>query len=209
MRNYKRNFKHKIYEPSFVRMVLRALEDGRSMASVSQLYGVPKPTLHSWKKAKEEDKPICVLVGRRPVLASEEEDLLVTALEYTALCGFPFDRSDIAETVKGFIAYTGRKNPFGPDSRPSSDWLGAFLRRHRGRIRPRKQEILTSSRAKALSEEVCEHFHHMYQENIEKFGITHDGIFNLDEIGLAVDPMSEKVLVLKKVGIHACPVPRL
>ena len=72
----------------------------------------------------------------------EEEEKLISALKYSAECGCPQDRDDVAEMVKTFLDSLDRPNPH------------SFLRRHKETLRPCKPELLTNARSDGLSENV-------------------------------------------------------
>ena len=194
MRTYKRNYKHQKYDLAFVTVFLHEVRAGNSLHSVCKRYSVPYPTGYRWLNKNSLDKTISTRVGRPATISQEEEELLVVAIEYAAKCGFPFDRKDIVDIMKNFFLSSGRKNQF-PNGEPGKDWLSSFIRRNKRRLAPRKPELLTKSRANALTEEVCEAFHEILEENVAKFNIAPDRIFNLDETGLTTDARCNKVLV--------------
>ena len=83
----------------------------------------------------------------------EEEKQLMTALKYSAECGYPQDRDDVAEMVKIFLDSLDRRNPFS-NNYPGKDWMISFVHRHKEILRPHKPELLTKARSEGLSENV-------------------------------------------------------
>ena len=128
---------------------LHEVRAGSSLHIVCKRYSVPYPTGHRWLNKYSLDIAISTRVGRPAAISQEEEELLVVAIEYSAKCGFPFDRNDIVDIKKIFFLSSGRKNQFH-NGKPGKDWLSSFIRRNKRRITPRKPALLTKSRANAL-----------------------------------------------------------
>ena len=160
-RNYKKKDKRNTYDQNILETALEALKTTK-LGKVSKDLNIPLTTLRRWR-----DNPNIVLgSGKKTVLSKSEEDLIVTALEFTAKCGYPQGREDIKDMVQSFIKHTGRKTPF-KDDRPGRDWIVLFERRHKNRLRRRKPELLTTTRAKGMSKDNIDKFFSMY-ENVLK-----------------------------------------
>ncbi len=77
-------------------------------------------------------------------------------MQFTASCGYPFDRCDLVNMVQGYFESTSKPNPF-PKNCPGPDWIRNFERRWSKELGKRKPEILTKSRAASLTNEVIQH----------------------------------------------------
>ena len=77
-------------------------EENKSIYYASNEANVPYETL---RRCLQNDNSALVKgkAGRKPVLSVQEEEMLVVALEYSAKCGYPQDRDDIAEMIKSFV----------------------------------------------------------------------------------------------------------
>ena len=119
---------------------------------------------------------------------------MIVALEYSARCGNPQDRDDVAGMVKTFLDTLGRKTPFDNNC-PGKDWMTTFVCRHKDTLRPRKPELLTKARSDGLSEHVVTMFYSLLEEEIREKNIAPESIYILNETGLNTDPQAKKVFV--------------
>ena len=78
-----------------------------------------------------------------------EEEISITALKYSAECGYPRDRGDVAEMVKTFLDSLDRPNPFNYNY-PGKDCMISFVHRHKETLIPPKPELLTKARSEGL-----------------------------------------------------------
>ena len=124
----------------------------------------------------------------------EEEEQLITSLKYSAECGYPQDRDDVAEMVKTFLDSLDRPNPFN-NNYPGKDWMISFVCRHKETLRPRKPELLKKDMSEGLSENVVTIFYSLLGEEIQENNIVPGSIYNLDETRINTDPRAKKVFV--------------
>ena len=133
-----RNYKKKGNVNSYTQEQFEAAKEAikkNSIRKVSRDLNIPFSTLRDW-----HNNPNIVLgSGNTTVLSVKDEDCLVSALEFTAKCGFPPGRDDIKNMVQSYVKHTGIKTPF-KDGRPGRDWIVLFEKRHKQRLRRRKPD---------------------------------------------------------------------
>lgn len=69
----------------------KEVEKGSSVYAAAKMFNIPYETLRRWR----EHPPSHQGAGRGTVLSKEEEKYIVSALQYTAKCGYPMDRQDL------------------------------------------------------------------------------------------------------------------
>ena len=164
----------------------------KSCRKVSKELGIPLQTLLNWK-----NNPNMRLGSGHPnALTPEEENLLVEALDYTSRCGFPQTRDNLKDMVMSYVTSMGKNTPF-KNNRPARDWVLAFERRHKDRLRHRKREGLSSSRASGLTSENVQGFFKMFGDLVVEKNLQNKPwcYSNCDEVGVMADKTEEKVIV--------------
>lgn len=111
-----------------------------SQRDAAKLYQVPRATLQFRSSEKFNQK---VSLGPKPILTSEEEELLENWILISHKKGFPRRMEDIQASVKYFLDATPRENPF-TDNVLGRGWYLAFLKRHPN-ITLRTSEGITSA----------------------------------------------------------------
>ncbi|KAI4466320.1 homeobox-like domain superfamily [Holotrichia oblita] len=104
---------------------LEAVRNGKPLREVSRKYNIPRATL----QFRKSDKFVKAGFRPRPILSTEEEDILVKWIAESSKKGFPRRQEDIQASVKEFLDKVPKKNPF-PNNCPQEGWYKAFLRRH-------------------------------------------------------------------------------
>ncbi|XP_065670926.1 uncharacterized protein LOC136089130 [Hydra vulgaris] len=107
--------------------------------------------------------------GQKNVLSDNDETMIVAAAQYCQRYGLPLDSLDICN-----------------------------LKRHVDKLRLRKPEILTFSRAKSLTHEVVDKFFTILSDVIHNNNIVPSSIYNLDETGLSSNHLTKRVFVHPK-----------
>ena len=164
----------------------------KSQRQVSRDFNIPKSTINDWVK----NPNILIGTGKKTVLEPFEEDMLVEALNYTAKYGFPISRNSLKDMVQSYVLSIGKETSF-KDGRPGPDWVLQFERRHRKRLRRRKREGLSDSRATGLTQDNVTQFYELYKEIIEEHNVKNKPwlLFNCDETALTADKTNQKVYV--------------
>ncbi|KAJ8892002.1 hypothetical protein PR048_004567 [Dryococelus australis] len=141
-------------------------------------YSIPLGTLSNKVRKKHTNS-----IGR-PLLSFVEHFIQVTEW------GFPFDTLDLRMMASAYLNIQGCTVPCFKNNIPSSDWVLAFLKRHRAKISKRMGRNIRTSSA-SLSEKLSE----QYFDCLAVTVMTEDGsnvsptnIFNYDETNLFDDP---------------------
>ena len=192
VRHRKRITTSKYDEATLKKAVNLIHKSKRSIYDVSKQFNIPKTTLKRWvnKTPKQYGS------GRPTVLNIQEEKLLVKALLFTADCGLPLNRNNVKNMVQSYVKATNKKTPFN-NGRPGPDWMLLFEHRHAVIVTRRKPELLTLARAEGLTEKTVNCFFDMYEKVVFDDNL-HDSpecFFNLDEIGLNTDIITDMVFV--------------
>lgn len=178
------------YDADSLQKAIEEVKSGISIYCASNKFGIPKETLRRWTS---NEVPRKIGSGGHTILSPEEEEEIVGAVLFLARCGQPVSRNDVQLMVQKFLENIGRPNPFR-NGLPGSDWARLFEKRH-PEISRRTPEILTVSRAKALTSDVIENFFTMYEGIVSESGLlSHPSrIFNLDETGLTTNIGNSKI----------------
>lgn len=186
------------YSDEELKQAITAVENGTSIFNASKKFKIPYETLRRWVIKMPTHKGS----GKLPVFSYEEEHMIVECLKFMARCGYPQDRKDLKYIVKNFAEALPpsrkMKLPF-KDFVPGPDWLRNFEKRWHEELRKRKPEILTKSRANAMTPYIVNHFFDMYEELLNENNLLEcpERIFNLDETGLGTDARNCGVFVAK------------
>lgn len=175
---------------------LREVKDKKcSIRGSAKKFNIPFDTLRRYVI----NPPTKLGSGRCTYLTAIEEECLVRAMQYTAACGYPFDRADLITMVESYLLYSGKTSVF-PKGTPGPDWVRNFEKRWSKELGKRKPEILTKSRANSLVTDVIDEFYATYENILIENNLLDQPhrIFNVDETGLATNPISCKVYVEKR-----------
>jgi hypothetical protein len=181
VRNYKRK-KSKTYAAEDLKIAVVTVQSGCTFREISLTLAIPIATLHDHVSGKH-----IKAVGHPTILSIEEEELIVSAMEYSAANGWPCDRNDLRNIIKEFLTATHRIVCW--EDEPRVDFLKNFETRWSHRLSKRKPEILIIARVKNLSEDTLHAFFDIVSDIYEKnwFASSPERIYNLDETGIVTD----------------------
>lgn len=199
-RNYKR--KTETYSKENLENAIKEMnENGASLLEMSKKYSIPKSTLHDKISGKYKNPS----VGRTTVLSHEEEKHIAAGLQYAAQYGWPCNRGDIRNMVQQYCVLT-KKHEQWIENGPGIEFIRGFEKRWQHCITKRKPELVTSSRAKDLSEETIDQFFdmvkHVYEEN--NLFDKPNCIFNCDETGFNTDEKAKGCFFRR--GVNFTPI---
>lgn len=198
---YKRHI-HQYLEEALSESLKQIRENNLSVRKASNIYGVPKTTIHDRLSGRISDKPR--RMGPTPVLSTcwtqAEEKALVEWCINLAKCGFPRKMDDILNTVQKIILSKSeddrKKIPF-VNGRPGKKWYSAFFRRNPQLVH-RNPENLSKGRAVLTEESIRKWFTCLreYLETENATDILDDAtrIFNGDESSFTLCPKTGKVV---------------
>ena len=139
--------------------------------------------------------------GRRQVLSSTDEELIVVAINKCASMGWPIGFDDIKPLIKSYLDGCKQVTMF-KDNLPE-DWCISFKKRHADAFRCKKPEILRKKRSDNMSKENLNHFYDMVTKVYQETGLSDaadaaERIYNLDETGFNTNPCAKKLFFPKQ-----------
>ena len=152
-RNYTRKTVTNYSEESILKALEEIKENKCSIHQTAKKYDIPFDTLRRWVVNPPTHKGS----GQNTYMTQLEEQCLARAMQFTASCGYPFDRCDLVKMVQSYFEFTNKQNSF-PNNCPGPDWVRNFERRREKELGKRKPEILIKSRAKSLSKDIIDEF---------------------------------------------------
>ena len=173
------------------KVVSAVLQNQMSVRAAAELYGIPKSTLGDRISGR-------VLPGTASgavrYLADSEEEELAEFIVGCASIGYPKTIRDILAIVQSILASRGvhRIVTYG--------WWEAY-RRHHPILTLRVPSSLTKARALALTREVIDCYFDLLEETLLKNELKDCPcqIFNMDELGMPLDPKSMKTIHVRGV----------
>ena len=168
------------YDQQSMQKAMQRVQEGESIYKVSKSCDIPYESLRRWV-AKT---PRRFRSGSITALTFNEEELIVSALEYCSDFGWPCNRHDLQHMIKSYVRSANIKSRFNING-PGKDYLIAFEKRWKHRLGKRKPEVLTLSRASSLSLSTISNFFNMITDVYNKYNLNNqpNKIFNLDETG--------------------------
>ena len=178
--------KYKNYTEQALSSALKAIDEGKSYRIVSEMYNIPRTTLHDHYNGKVQfgSKP-----GPNPYLSFEEEEELASFLINAARIGFPHTKKKVFAIVERVLEKrTGETNV-------TNGWWERFLQRH-SEVTLKSAVPLGIARAKATDPDVLSRYFDILEDCLRKNEILNNPsrIFNCDETGLAFNPPCFKVV---------------
>ena len=183
---------YKMWKQDSMAKAMEDIRSGCSIRSASIMYGIPKSTLADHVNGKSTSR------SGGAYLTAEEEHELVDFLLEAASVGFPRTRKDILAIVQNIVSSrkTGIMVTMG--------WMDRFIQRH-PEVALRTAIPLSHSRAKATDPEaLMKYFKVLETCFIENEIVDPDQVFNCDETGLPMNPLSEKVVAAKGAKHVSC-----
>ncbi|XP_065648065.1 uncharacterized protein LOC136077840 [Hydra vulgaris] len=194
-RCYNKKIKPKYNADSLERAIVLVCEKKSTIYHAAKECSVPKETLR--RRIKQQEFNANKREGRKNVLSDNDETMIVAAAQYCQRYGLPLDSFDICNLVGQFCTTMRMKTPF-KNGIPGKDWIISFKKRHVDKLRLRRPEILTFSRAKSLTHEVVDKFFTILSDVIHNNNIVPSSIYNLDKTGLSTNHLTKRVFVHPK-----------
>ena len=177
---------------------LKAVRNGMKLRDARDKFKVPVGTLSNKLKNKHTLKP-----GHPTVFSSEEELSLCNHLKVVSDWGFPFGYFEAQILVQSYLKLQNREITCFKNNIPSTEWVRAFLARHKEHLTFRMCQNIKTARAEKHVDEIADFFEHYKQSvgvdssGMSKVPATH--IFNYDETNLADDPGAKKCIFKRGV----------
>ena len=179
--------------------LIRALDDiqnnGLSKKAASKKYKIPRSTL----QFRLSQKFTKTSLGPKPILSTDEEQILINWILESYRKGFPRRKEDLQVSVKTFLDEKPRSNPF-KDNLPGDGWYKAFLKRH-PTLCERVPEAVSAASARVSEMDIRKWFFgietYLKEENLFNILKSPDRVFNSDETCFMLCPKNKTVLAPK------------
>ncbi|XP_019861816.1 PREDICTED: uncharacterized protein LOC109590340 isoform X7 [Amphimedon queenslandica] len=181
---------------SMIKALKAVEEEGMSVRHASELFGVPKSTLHDRVSGKVQHG---AHPGPSAYLTKEEEDELARFLLRCADIGYPHTISQILAIVQQAIDLKGLKRTV------TTGWWQRFSERHK-EIALRSAVPLSTIRAKAMDNDSLNRYFDILEDTLKKNRIFNDPtvIYNCDETGMPLNPKGLKVVTHRRAkNVHS------
>lgn len=181
------------YSQEQVLQALDAVRKGETVNSASKRFGIPQSTLALQVSGKT---PLIQIMGPKPILRYNIEEMLVNWIKALADRGFPVTKVDILVSVNQLVKDMNFQDKT-KNGQLGEKWFTLFMQR-RPDLSERKPEKLSKIRADVSEQNVREWFKEVstYLESIDCSDVLKDPkrIFNLDESAFWICPKTGKVI---------------
>lgn len=166
---------------------LVAMENGISLRKASEMYRIPKSTLHDHFTGKVS---FGARPGPDPYLTDAEEEEFVNFLVQIAGVGYPRTRKQVLALVQRIIESKGITS-----RTVSNGWWERFIQRN-PRLTLRSPVPLSMARAAATDPEILSRYFDTLEVTLKTNEILDDPrcIYNCDETGLPLNPSALRVV---------------
>lgn len=174
-------------------------EMGYHRASIS--FAVPQTTLERHVKRQRDNAGYSVskvLGSKRPVFTPQQEEELVGYLKQMEARLFGLTITECRKLAFQLAEQNGIQHPFNKnDKMAGKGWMTGFFNRHKD-LSIRKPEATSGARAMGFNKVAVEQFFKLLQETVEKYQLTADKIYNVDETGVTVNPKGNSKVIASK-----------
>lgn len=174
-------------------------EMGYHRASIS--FAVPQTTLERHVKRQRDNAGYSiskVLGSKRPVFTPQQEEELVGYLKEMEARLFGLTITECRKLAFQLAEQNGIQHPFNKnDKMAGKGWMMGFFNRHKD-LSIRKPEATSGARAMGFNKVAVEQFFKLLQETVEKYQLTADKIYNVDETGVTVNPKGNSKVIASK-----------
>ena len=181
-----RPFQYHCWDEMSMVQAMNAVDGGLSIRKASEMFGVPKSSLHDRTSGKIQHgkKP-----GRVPYLTRREEDEFVNFLIKCANMGYPHTVSQLLAIVQQTVDLKGIPEIV------THGWWQRFCQRHAG-ISLRTAVPIGMARAMATNNECIEKYFDLLEDTLKcnKIFNNPSRIFNCDETSVPLSPQGMKVV---------------
>lgn len=183
-------------EESLQRAVMLVKSGELTKRQATEQFGISKSTIH--RKGHDQN---LLPVGRPCVLSNDEEEELVRGLITASKWGFPLTSIDISFVIKSYLDSDGRIELRFNKNTPGSDWIRAYLSRHKNDLTVRLCENVKRARVAVSYESIEQYFNEL---SLTLEGVDSDVIINYDETNMTDDPGRKKVIVRRGIKHAEC-----
>lgn len=156
-----------------------------SVRKAAAFHDVPRSTLQDRLDGKPTRRVARV---SQQILSSHQEEMLVRWCLDLETVGQAPNHAQIREMASLILRINGVSHTLG------KNWIPHFLRRN-PRVKTKKGRALDRKRTQNLSSQLIQDWFQSLSSIIEQYDITADAIWNMDEIGTALGPCANQMVV--------------
>ena len=189
------------YTPDLIERALNDIQNnGLSQRKAAQKYEIPLSTLNdAYNKIRSSH-----IVGRKPILNDEIEEILHQILLRISDVGVGLNKFEILKVIRDYLVKNNLRkdngDPLFENNTPSNKWYHGFLERH-PMLTQRIAQNLAKCRAKSYTYEIAEEWYNsvakLYSELWPNGIVPATHLWNCDESGYSGDQGSH-LIVCKK-----------
>ena len=174
------------WEDSAMVQAMAAVEQGESLRQASQMFNVPRSTLHDRVIGKVQHGKKS---GPSTYLSYAEEEELAIFLKKCADIGYPRTKTEVLVIIQQIV------DSKGLEITVSNGWWQKFCLRNEG-IALRTASSVSVARAMATDSESLNRYYDMLEDTLKGNGIFNNPlhIYNCDETGMPLNPKMPKVV---------------
>ncbi|CAG2211447.1 unnamed protein product [Mytilus edulis] len=180
---------YKQYSPERLKRAINAVKNGNSSYKAAKEFNIHTSVIRRNLRNGNTNFPT-------RVLNNEEQQSLVTYIEYCYQRNFPLTRKMIKMFVRQIMKKMGREIP--NQKGPSNKWYRSFLKRHKD-LSMKKPQIIDGGRQRMANLTVMKEHFDLLEETLKRLCIFDKGqfIFNMDETGFGKSTVIDKVCTPK------------
>lgn len=169
----------------------------------AEMFNVPRATLQRRLKSYQQNRDIVNATKKgmgqyRPVFAPEQEIELVEFVQDMEGRLFGLTPTDLRKLAFQLAERNNISHSFNRATEMAGeDWLASFLKRHPV-LSLRKPEATSAARAMGFNRVSVNKFFELLTQTIEKYEITPDKLFNVDETGITTVAKSLNKIIATK-----------
>ncbi|XP_041369513.1 uncharacterized protein LOC121383507 [Gigantopelta aegis] len=154
---------------------------GMPIKKAARICSVPYSTLHDRLSGKTDID--CVKSKPDPLLSQEEEQTLVTHVEFMSSVGFGYTRTEVLNIATDLAVHLGKREK--GEKTFSLQWFYGFMKRW-PELRVQKPRSLEIMRAKATSKDTINKYFDSLEKILDKYDLRNspESIYNIDEKGI-------------------------
>jgi len=179
---------------------VQAVVNGMNLKSAAREFSVPRNTLRRKVDAQNNGLDVQRVIGKKTVLNVNEEQQLVDLLINMENHLFGLSMQDLRRLVFQFCEKNKIVHPFNKTAEMAGiDWARSFMNRHHN-LSIRKPQAMSIARAIGFNREKVNRFFTALQGVIfdrEELIIPDENVYNVDETGLTVCQMPQKIIAQK------------
>ncbi|XP_069684802.1 uncharacterized protein [Periplaneta americana] len=191
-------YRHKTNRGSWtaedLQRAIRAIQDGKSIRSVSKSTGISFSTLQERISKQNYNDP---KLGKRSIFTPDQEVEMCNQLKVLANLFYGLTPNNVKHAAFQFAEGNKIEHPFSKETKMAGRyWLEGFLKRNPS-LFLRKPEAVSINRIKGFNKEEVSKFYTNLEDVFLKYGFSASHVYNVDETGIGTVQEPETILAPK------------